>query len=1051
MKHVILENSFPPGDVVMLTAALRDLHRSYPHKFITSVRTSHPELWDNNPYLTKLTKRRLNTQVLSCRYPLVARSNRVPYHLIHGFIHDLNEQLDINIVPTEFKGDIHLSEAEKSAPSPLANILQEDLPFWIISAGGKFDYTIKWWDIVRYQRVVDHFRGKIVFVQVGEKSHHHPPLAGVVDLRGKTDLRELIQLVYHSQGVLCPVTLLMHLAAAVETRPGMPKSRACVVVAGGREPSQWAAYPHHQFIHTNGVLKCCESGGCWRARTFPLGDGSPLDKPENLCLDVVMHKNGLREQLGSDWVTKKASPVEDARYLPHCMDLISAQEVIRRIELYFAGGNIPYLAPSPQPFMEIGRNGATRAPTNEAKTYAAPARSKTNGALATIGGQKASDDPTEIHQKRFLDCVAKKHHYPVRRFKGRGIVICGGGEKYFPGAWVCIHALRDLGCRLPIELWHLGAKEMTERMRGILAPLGVTCVDAEEVRKLHPVRSLGGWEMKPYAIMHSRFEEVLYLDADNLPVRDPEFLFETKPYRSSGAIFWPDIWRLARHHLIWSICDIDYRDEREFESGQIVVNKRRCWKALQVAMHLNEYSDFYYQHFLGDKETFHIAWMKLNRAYAMPARNAELKFGTLFQYDFNGKLLFQHRNGDKWRLKPRNQRIPGFLMEDECFGYLDALEILLDAASDKIRRWSPVNRSKEEIAIAEELARMKYTYHRVGLGHREMQFARNGKVISGNGHCEDYWDVYESDGCFCLEVSSAEEATFRLKKSLDGIWRGSWLAHEKTPVELIPQPEQLGMEPVTRVRRLPIKHRMDHGENGNPSQESRNQVLNQLRRFEDAFPRVIHIVDRAEAFAGEQAEALREIWLEKHPGWECVLWTDTDPFPSPIVSAEACDSSVDSGVRLCILRLEIAFSRGGLCVDAKRRPVRSLEPLLSMVSTDAFAGLIHPPPLFAKSVGNFVLGALPGSPFVHSALKAYAASLAHSRSSERIHSQPPAPPPSYLDSLTATVMKYPDVTIFPRHIFYPHEGEYSLAFVRSAVESTLSYPSASLVERPTFP
>jgi len=33
----------------------------------------------------------------------------------------------------------------------------------------------------------------------------------------------------------------MHLAAAVETKPGMPQNRPCVVVAGGREPERWLA------------------------------------------------------------------------------------------------------------------------------------------------------------------------------------------------------------------------------------------------------------------------------------------------------------------------------------------------------------------------------------------------------------------------------------------------------------------------------------------------------------------------------------------------------------------------------------------------------------------------------------------------------------------------------------------------------------------------------------------------------------------------------------------------------------------------------------------
>ena len=135
--------------------------------------------------------------------------------------------------------------------------------------------------------MIDHFRGRLLFVQVGEAHHHHPALDGVVDLRGRTSLRQLIRLMYHAQGAVSAVSLLMHLAAAVDVKPGMPKNRPCVVVAGGREPPHFTAYPHHQFIHTVGALACCDNGGCWKSRTLPLGDGDSKDAPGELCVDPV--------------------------------------------------------------------------------------------------------------------------------------------------------------------------------------------------------------------------------------------------------------------------------------------------------------------------------------------------------------------------------------------------------------------------------------------------------------------------------------------------------------------------------------------------------------------------------------------------------------------------------------------------------------------------------------------------------------------------------------------------------------------------------------------
>lgn len=309
-RKLILVQRQAPGDIVMLTAAVRDLHRCYPDRFLTDVETPCPQLWENNPYLTSLDPADREVEVIECHYPLIHRSNQAPYHFVHGFMAFLNERLGLAIQPTEFRGDIHLSQLEKEWISQVHEIAGEATRFWIVVSGGKLDYTTKWWGAERYQQVVDHFRGRLTFVQVGEAGHCHPPLSGAIDLRGRTDLRQLVRLVYHSDGVLAPVCLLMHLAAAVEVPAGRRQNRAAVIVAGGREPPHWEAYPHHQFIHTVGALRCCDHGGCWKSRVVPIGDGDDKDEPQNLCVDVV------------------EGPT------PRCMAMITPADVIRAIERY---------------------------------------------------------------------------------------------------------------------------------------------------------------------------------------------------------------------------------------------------------------------------------------------------------------------------------------------------------------------------------------------------------------------------------------------------------------------------------------------------------------------------------------------------------------------------------------------------------------------------------------------------------------------------------------------------------------------------------------------
>ena len=74
-----------------------------------------------------------------------------------------------------------------------------------------------------------------------------------------------------------------------------------MVVAGGREPPHWEAYPHHQFIHVNGDLSCCDAGGCWKARCQKIEDGD--EKNRSLCLFPIAVRDDLRIPLCMHMIT----------------------------------------------------------------------------------------------------------------------------------------------------------------------------------------------------------------------------------------------------------------------------------------------------------------------------------------------------------------------------------------------------------------------------------------------------------------------------------------------------------------------------------------------------------------------------------------------------------------------------------------------------------------------------------------------------------------------------------------------------------------------------
>ena len=143
MRQLILRSFQSPGDVVMLTAAVRDLHVAHPGQFQTDVRTSADALWEHNPHLTRLNEGMPGVEVLDMHYPLVHQSNQRPYHFLHGYSQYLEEQLGLRIPVAKFSGDIHLSPSERERSA--SDDLQVSLPdhYWIMIAGGKFDFTAK--------------------------------------------------------------------------------------------------------------------------------------------------------------------------------------------------------------------------------------------------------------------------------------------------------------------------------------------------------------------------------------------------------------------------------------------------------------------------------------------------------------------------------------------------------------------------------------------------------------------------------------------------------------------------------------------------------------------------------------------------------------------------------------------------------------------------------------------------------------------------------------------------------------------------------------------
>ena len=133
MRKLVLKNAQSPGDIVMLTAAVRDLHRAHPGEFLTDVRTPCPDVWLNNPHLTPLNEDDPDVECIDCHYPLIHQSNHTPVHFLQGFVRFLNEHLGTKSRVTDFKGPPHRRHREalvrrrRRARGPPAALLADRL------------------------------------------------------------------------------------------------------------------------------------------------------------------------------------------------------------------------------------------------------------------------------------------------------------------------------------------------------------------------------------------------------------------------------------------------------------------------------------------------------------------------------------------------------------------------------------------------------------------------------------------------------------------------------------------------------------------------------------------------------------------------------------------------------------------------------------------------------------------------------------------------------------------------------------------------------------
>mmetsp|Transcript_16426 Transcript_16426/g.29298 ORF Transcript_16426/g.29298 Transcript_16426/m.29298 type:complete len:402 (+) Transcript_16426:149-1354(+) len=267
----------------------------------------------------------------------------------------------------------------------------------------------------------------------------------------------------------------------------------------------------------------------------------------------------------------------------------------------------------------------------------------------------------EVLQSSLAAWMAAPPPYPADAFSGRGVVITGGHLRYWSGALAAFASLRKQGCRLPFELWVL-EPELPDLPPKIVKHFSDVMGVAVRVLPKDNLYGAAGYRAKVSAILSSSFEEVLFLDADNIPLGNACALFDEPLYKVAGALFWKDFWEAVPAEALKAITRTNASLTNTHESGQMVIDKRRGWRELLTAAHINFLGPGIYYPMLsgttgeGDKETFPYGFLLWGHSFGVIEAGvvrvgrdgpAGWEGSGMLQHSPAGAPLFLHANAYK--------------------------------------------------------------------------------------------------------------------------------------------------------------------------------------------------------------------------------------------------------------------------------------------------------------------------------------------------------------------------------------------------------------------
>lgn len=220
------------------------------------------------------------------------------------------------------------------------------------------------------------------------------------------------------------------------------------------------------------------------------------------------------------------------------------------------------------------------------------------------------------------------------------VAVTLAAGRYLPSAYIQAMELRFHGCTWPHILFHLPGEEIPPLFRQLFRELNVEIRVVEDYLGHHFTAKRSIFQMFPA-------QEVLFMDADNIPLMNPEIIRASPEFQAAGSMFWRDMERMTTDDFRYPLMGLDPVEDFAQESGQLLLHTGKCARALESlrTWDVANWREMYAK-VNGDKDFWRLIWLKTGTPWVWGSARLDVLMAehnlVLEQY-FGDKKAFHHR------------------------------------------------------------------------------------------------------------------------------------------------------------------------------------------------------------------------------------------------------------------------------------------------------------------------------------------------------------------------------------------------------------------------